>query len=312
MGKLRSEIALLALCTAFLCACNLAAEEEPAPSLVPEEEPFVWEPADLAPYGADAVNCGAFGMADARDGVIYFQNILDYTLCSIDAQREVQVLAEDCNGLINASDDALYYIGHEEKGIFRFDYETGAVTKLRDGTVANMITTKEFVFFFVENTLHRMEKDGSNCISVLENLRWNYLDVVGETVYVSRRINDDPYCSNAYSLFAIDVDAPEHVMVVKEAMPTPVQHLGDKILCRNLNGLYLLEAEGDGRTAVFEEENANNVRAAANGNAVFCTWLREDNYIEAWVYMRLRRGGCPSPSLYTIPRSISWKTRLIR
>ena len=227
---------VLALCAAFLCACNLAAEEEPAPSPVPEEEPFVWEPADLAPYGADTAN----GMADARDGVIYFQNYPYETLCAIDAQGEIQVLAEDCHGLINASDDALYYIGYEEKGIFRFDYETGVVTKLWDGAIANMVTTKEYVFFFAENTLHRMRKDGSNCIPVMEDLRWSYLDVVGEMVYVSRRIDDDPYCSNAYSLFAIDVNAPDAITVAKEAMPSPVQHLGDRILCRNLNGLYLL------------------------------------------------------------------------
>ena len=61
----------LVLCTAFLCACNLAAEEEPAPSPVPEEEPFVWEPADLSPCGADAANRSAYGMADARGGVIF-------------------------------------------------------------------------------------------------------------------------------------------------------------------------------------------------------------------------------------------------
>ena len=124
----------LVLCTAFLCACNLAAEEEPAPSPVPEEEPFVWEPADLSPCGADAANRSAYGMADARGGVIYFQNYPRETLCAMDAQGEIWVLAEDCHGMINASDDALYYIGDEEKGIFRFDYETGAVAKLWDGT----------------------------------------------------------------------------------------------------------------------------------------------------------------------------------
>lgn len=281
----RSRIAaLLVLCAAFLCACNLAAEEEPAPSPVPEEEPFVWEPADLAPYGADTANRSAFGMADARDGVIYFQNYPYETLCAIDAQGEIQVLAEDCHGMINASDDALYYIGDEEKGIFRFDYETGAVAKLWDGTADNMVTTKNYVFFFAENTLYRMEKDGSNRIPVMEDLRWSYLDVVGETVYVSRRIDDDPYCANAYSLFAIDVNVPDAITVAKEAMPSPVQHLGDRILCRNLNGLYLLEAEGDGRTVVLEEDDVSNVRAAANGNAVFCVWLLEDNYTQMRIY----------------------------
>ena len=64
----------------FLYACNLAAEEEPAPSPVPEEEPFVWEPADLSPCGADAANRSAYGMADARRGVIYFQNYPHETL----------------------------------------------------------------------------------------------------------------------------------------------------------------------------------------------------------------------------------------
>ena len=83
-----------------------------------------------------------------------------------------------------------------------------------------------------------MEKDGSNRIPVMEDLRWSYLDVVGETVYVSRRIDDDPYCADAYSLFAIDANVPDAITVAKEAMPSPVQHLGDRILCRNLNGLY--------------------------------------------------------------------------
>lgn len=276
-------LVVMAFSMVSFCACDLATDKEPVPSPAPVDA-FVWQPAYPAPYGADTANCGAYGMADARNGAIYFQHYPYNTLCSLGAQGQIQELAEDCGGMINASDDAVYYIGDEEKGIFRFDYENGGVTKLRDGTVDNMITTKEFIFFFTENTLYRMKKDGSNCISVLENLRWTYLDVVGETVYVSRRINDDPYCLNGYSLFAVDINDPEKVTVVKEAMPVPVQHLGDKILCRNLNGIYLLEAEGDGRTAVFEEKDANNVHAAANGNAVFCAWLREDNYIEMRVF----------------------------
>ena len=35
---------------------------------------------------------------------------------------------------------------------------------------------------------------------------------------------------------------------------------------------------------MLEEEDVNNVRAAANGNAVFCAWLLEDNYIQMSIY----------------------------
>ena len=97
---------VMAISMVSLCACDLTTDKEPVPSHAPVDA-FVWQPADLAPYGADTANCGAYGMADARNGAIYFQHYPYNTLCSLGAQGQIQELAEECGGMINASDDAV-------------------------------------------------------------------------------------------------------------------------------------------------------------------------------------------------------------
>jgi hypothetical protein len=89
----------------------------------------------------EVANRRACGIVDGDGGTLFFQapNGSNGPLYSMHAMNketaETKELAVGCCGMVNVMEDAVFCIGEVDQGIFRYDRQTGRVTKEYDGIV---------------------------------------------------------------------------------------------------------------------------------------------------------------------------------
>lgn len=257
-----------------------AMEQSPAPS---DDESFIWNPVQSSSFGSDACNRLGFGIIDIKDGIYYYQSECNedclYALYSYDSKTgEKRLLANDCYGMINASDKSLFYIGYMEKGLYRYDYAMDTSEKIYSGDVANIVSAENHIYFITgDNVLYQIDPYSGDRSMIMENVASDYLDLVGNVVYFAR-LNDN----QLFDLYRVNVGAPQGAKCILESIPYPIKNLGKDIVCRDSDDVFLVNIENGAQSTVISDCKESFV--AANGNGIFYTQTDSDGYSEISAY----------------------------
>jgi hypothetical protein len=266
--RLTWAIAILAvaICVTVLSACS-----DSATTTAPRST-FQWHPDAGSPYGADAASRRALGIVDGYNGTLFFRAPSadasgSYSLWSLDEQtQERREMAPDCGGMINASADAVYYVGKDGKDVYRFDLKTTKASVVLSGDFQTMLSVKGHLLYVKSDgmlyTALVSAQTGDKAL-VVENAVPEYVECIGDYVYFAQL---KP--GGGSTLLRMTVGSPGELTTIRDVRGYPLKYLGTRVLCRDGETVYLVDLDIGKETVVTSDEGTLS-SAAANGNGVF-------------------------------------------
>ena len=217
-------------------------------------------------------NRRALGIVDGCDGTLYFRapsaDASDsYSLWSLDEQTQVRrELAPDCGGMINASVDAVYYVGTDGKDVHRFDLNTTKASVVISGDFQTMLSVKGHLMYVKSDgilyTALVFIQTGDKAL-VAENAVPEYVECIGDQVFFAQLKS-----GGVSTLLSMTVGSPGELTTIRDVRGYPLKYLDTRVLCRDGGTVYLVDLDTGKETVVTEDEGALS-SAAANGNGVF-------------------------------------------
>lgn len=254
-------------------------------SVSKSENHFVWFPEKNEDNISNVANRYNFGIIGGDEKMLFFQsfsksNNTEYSLYSYNLiNHSVEELSADCYGMINVTNNSVYYIGYEKKGVFRYDSANRSSKLIYSGDVRNLLATKAYLYLIdSKNVLLRMDLSGNNIKVIMKEVSPHYLDCNNGYLYFSQFVKSQVDTYNLYKSAIVD---KIKITQIYSNIPYPIKYWDNKILFKDLNGVYLLNLE------IVKKINLNiNSESciSVNGNGIFLTNTDRDGYTELKVY----------------------------
>lgn len=243
---------------------------------------FTWIPENTVIGLSNAANRYYYGIIDGDDKTLYYQSIsnsgiTDYALFSYNIKNNyIQELAPDCYGMINFANDSVYYIGYETKGVYQYDCTSRNSKLIYSDDIKNLLVVEKYIYIInSKNELIRFDMNGNNKELIMKDVLSQYLDYSDGFVYYAQIIN---ISDNNYSLFKGKVSDSIQNIKVYDNIDYPIKYWDENILCRDINGIYLM----NNKKIYLDIDDASNI--SVNGNGIFFTQTDKDGYTELKVY----------------------------
>ena len=280
------------LCVVFVAtfaSCNTTDDRTNAPSNSSVQSQSVsaetvnklaWQPMDNATENADAANRRACGIIDMYDGIYYYQGYGDseclYALLSYDPVADVtELLVEDCYGMINATSRGIFYIGYEDKGLFRYDVEEKSSEKICSASISNVVISRQYAYYITGGKkLYKVDLESEVISSVdLKNVSPGFLDIFDGYVYYSKLKSD-----RKHDLYKVNDDGVHEPECIIEDIEMPISYDGEKVICKNNSSIVMYSVDDGEEVSITEDKEIFS--AAVNNNYVFYIEIDDTGYSE--------------------------------
>jgi hypothetical protein len=245
-------------------------------------EAFTWQPEIHEKYGSDAANRCAYGIVDGDGITLYYQALNDdgdslYSLYSYNEQiNNTEKLVNDCGGMVNVNGEYVFYVGYDDKGVFRYGTESNVAKRLYSGEVQNLLVVKDYLYIVdADYRLRQMDLVSGDMTIGPRRVAAHYLEYQDGYVYFGRMNPDAANCD----LHRVEVGKVEKTEQVCQGIGYPMGCVGTQVLYGDNEGVELRDWNTGAKSTVFLKGNGAAL-AAVNGNGVFYVTHDIEGYSE--------------------------------
>lgn len=244
---------------------------------------FTWLPEKNELGLSNTANRYGLGIIDGDGKTLYYQSVSRngdtiYSLFSYDLKNDLtEEVSLDCYGMINVTDDSVYYIGYETKGVYRFDRINKRSKLIYSGDIKNLLVQEKYIFIIDSNNeLIRLNRNGNNKEIIMKEVLPQYLDYNDGCIYFFLNINN-----NEYKLFKSTITDKIQNTQKYDIIGYPIKYWNNNILYKDVNGIYLINIVTKEKFSLQIDVGSH---ISVNGNGIFFTQTDKDGYTELKVY----------------------------